>query len=368
MEKYNIAVIPLDGVGKDVIPLGVKAMQRAEEILGGFELDFEYYDAGVEYAIKTGKMCEDNLGEEITKADAMFCGSAGHYDVEMSKSDYPGYKTGMQVLQFLRSGMGNSIGLRPLRLLKGIDCPLKNKEEIDVLLVRQLAEGFYIRPGHMIGDDAAYDTIVVTRKTTEKFADTCFRLARGRNGRRQDGKKMVTLGNKHGNVTSFDFYRKIFTEVSANYPDIELHFTQVDALAENLIKDPDRFDVIACENMIGDIIGDIGAYLTGGMGVTPTADVGGVTPQFRPNHGTFPRAVGKGFANPLASILTASLLLDTIGNDCGDDNLRLGAKLIQKAVEYNLSTGGPKTKDLGGNAGTFEAAEAVFKAMQIVKI
>lgn len=368
MKKYNIAVIPLDGVGKDVIPLGAKAMQKAQEILGGFELDCQYYEAGVEYAVKTGKMCEDNLEEDIAKADAMLCGSAGHYDADMSKSEYPGYKTGMQVLQFLRSGMGNSIGLRPLRLLKGIDCPLRNREEIDVLLVRQLAEGFYIRPGHMIGEDAAYDTIVVTRNVTEKFADTCFRLARGRHGRRQDGKKMVTLGNKHGNVTCFDFYRKIFTEVSAGYPDIELQFTQVDALAEHLIKDPDRFDVIACENMIGDIIGDIGAYITGGMGITPTADVGGVTPQFRPNHGTFPRAVGKGFANPLASILTAGLLLDTLGNERGDDNLRRGARLIEKAVEDNLTTGGPRTKDLGGTANTFATAEAVFKAMEVVKI
>jgi len=364
----NIAVIPLDGIGKDVIPLGVKAMQKAQEVIGGFELNFEYFDAGVEYAVKTGKMCEDNLGEEIAKADAMFCGAAGHYDVEMSKTDYPGYKTGMQVLQFLRSGMGNSIGLRPLKLLKGIECPIKDKEQIDVMLVRQLAEGFYIHPGHMIGEDAAYDTIVVTRKTTEKFAHTCFQLARARNGRRQDGKKMVSLANKHGNVTCFDFYRKIFTEVSAHYPDIELQFVQVDALAEQLIKDPDRFDVIACENMIGDIIGDIGAYITGGMGVAPTADIGGITPQFRPNHGTFPRAVGKGFANPIASLLTASLLLDTVGQERGDDNLRMGAKLIEKAVEHNLTTGGPRTRDLGGNASTWEAAEAVFKAMEIVKI
>jgi 3-isopropylmalate dehydrogenase/tartrate dehydrogenase/decarboxylase/D-malate dehydrogenase len=284
----------------------------------------------------------------------------------MSKTEYPGFKIGFQILQFLRGGMGNSVGLRPLKLLKGVNCPIKNIEEIDVLLVRQLSEGAYIHPGHMIGDDAAYDTIVVTRRTTEKFAETCFKLARGRNGRRSDGKKMVTLGNKHGNVTSFDFYRKIFTEISSKYPDIELHFTQVDALAEHLIKDPDRFDVIACENMIGDIIGDIGAYVTGGMGIMPTADVGGVTPQFRPNHGTFPRAVGKGFANPFASILTGSLLLETIGNDRGDEALRRGAKLISQALEYNLTTGGPRTKDMGGSANTFEAAEAVLNTMETI--
>ncbi len=368
MKKYNIAVIPLDGVGKEVIPLGAKAMQKAQEILGGFELDFQYYDAGVEYAVKTGKMAPDNLGKDIAAADAMLCGSAGHYNLEMSKTDYPGFKIGFPVVQFLRGGLGNNIGLRPLKLLRGVECPLKNKREIDVFLVRELGEGAYIYPGHMIGEDAAYDTIVVTRKTTEELAETCFRLARGRSGRRLDQKKMVTLGNKQGAVTCFDFYRKIFTEVSAKYPDVELQFTQVDALAEHLIKDPDRFDVIACENMIGDILGDIGAYITGGMGVTPTADVGGITPQFRPNHGTFPRAVGKGFANPFASILTARLLLDTLGNDRGDDALRNGAKLILRAMEHNLSTSGPRTKDMGGTAGTQEAAEAIFKAMETVKI
>lgn len=368
MQKYTIAVIPLDGVGKEVIPLGAKAMQKAQQLLGGFELELKHYEAGVEYAVKTGKMGQDGLGEEIAKADAMLCGSAGHYDLEMSKTEYPAYKIGFPVVQFLRGGMGNNIGLRPLKLLKGIDCPLKNRDEIDVFLVRQLAEGMYIHPGHMIGNDAAYDTMVVTRKTTEEFAHTCFKIARGRNGRRQDGKKMVTLGNKHGCVTCFDFYRKIFMEVGKRYADIELHFTQVDSLAEHLIKDPDRFDVIACENMIGDIIGDIGAYITGGMGVTPTADVGGVTPQFRPNHGTFPRAVGKGFANPFASILTAQLLMDTLGTDRDDAALRAGAQLVMKAMEHTLSSGGPRTKDMGGTAGTLDAAEAVFKAMESIKI
>jgi 3-isopropylmalate dehydrogenase/tartrate dehydrogenase/decarboxylase/D-malate dehydrogenase len=179
---------------------------------------------------------------------------------------------------------------------------------------------------------------------------------------------MVTLGGKSISVCCYDFYRKIFTERSKAYPDIELSFNQVDALAEHIIKDPDRFDVIACENMIGDIIGDIGAYLTGGMGVTPTADVGGVTPMFRPNHGTFPRAAGKDFANPFAAILTARLLMETVGNDRKDEALLKGAELILKAMEHNIKTGGPRTRDMGGAAGTREAAKAVLDAMEKVKL
>lgn len=364
MKNYNIAVIPLDGIGKEVIPLGAKAMSKAQEILGGFELSLQYYDAGVEYAVKTGKMCQEDLMEGITKADAMLCGSTGHYDINMSNTDYPGFKIGYPILRHLRGGMGNSIGLRPLKLLVGVDCPIKGKEEIDVLLMRQLSEGFYAYPGDIIGENAAYDTIVVTREETKKFAEACFEFSRTRNGRRSDGKKMVTLGNKQGVVASFDFYCKIFAEVASKYPDVELQFTQVDALAEHLIKDPDRFDVIACENMIGDILGDIGAYITGGMGITPTADIGGITPQFRPNHGTFPRAVGKNIANPFASIMTAHLLLTTLGNQFNDDALLRGGKLILDAMEFNLSNSGPRTKDMGGSATTTEAAEAIFKAME----
>lgn len=365
---YKIAVLPLDGVGKELIPLAARSMETAQKVLGGFSLDFQYYEAGVEYAVKTGKMAPDGLRDDLVQADAMLCGSGGHYDLEMSKTEYPGYAVGFPIVQFLRGGMGNDIGFRPLRLLRGVSCPLKDREEIDVFLVRELAEGLYIYPGHMIGDEAAYDTMVVTRKVTENLARASFDLARSRNGRRMDGKKMVTLGNKHGAVTCFDFYRKIFTEVSSEYPDIELQFTQVDALAEHLIKDPDRFDVIACENMVGDIIGDIGAYITGGMGVTPTADVGGITPQFRPNHGTFPRAAGKNIANPIASILTAALLMDTVGTSSKDEALRAGGRLIQRAVEENLLTGGPRTKDMGGCASSTEVAEAIFEKMKTIRV
>ena len=368
MKKYTIAVLPLDGVGKDVIPLGAQAMEKAREKVGGFRLDMRTYDAGVEYAVNTGEMMEDGLAEGLVEADAMLAGSGGHYDLEMAKSSYPGFKIGSPIVQYLRSGIGNNIGLRPLRLLKGLTCPLRTVDAIDVYLVRELGEGFYINPGHQIGDNAAYDTLVVTRKVTEEFAEAAFSIARGRNGRLQDGKKMVTLGNKHGCIACFDFYRKVFSEVALKYPDVELHFAQVDALAEHLLKDPARFDVIACENMIGDIIGDIGAYITGGMGVTPTADIGGVCPQFRPNHGTFPRAVGKNFANPFAAIHTASMLLDTIGMQQNDPALRSAADLILAALEYNFMNDGPRTRDMGGSANTMEAAQAVFDAMDKVSL
>ncbi|MDR2909643.1 MAG: isocitrate dehydrogenase, partial [Oscillospiraceae bacterium] len=163
MKTYKIAVLPLDGVGKEVIPLAAQAMEKAQRVVGGFGLEMQTWEAGVEYAVRTGRMMPENLKAELDEADAILCGSGGHYDLEMQKTDYPGYQIGVHIAGFLRGGMGNTIGLRPLKLLNGLACPLKNVEEIDVFLVRQLTEGHYVNPGRIISDDAAYDTMVVTR-------------------------------------------------------------------------------------------------------------------------------------------------------------------------------------------------------------
>jgi len=369
MKKYNIAVCPLDGINKELIPYGVEVLKKAQEIVSGFELGFQWYDAGVEYAYRTGRAMPDNFYEDMCAADAMFCGSMGHFDVEMAKTEYPAFKIGAPIANFFRSGMGNVIGIRPLTLMPGVPTPLKNRDKIDIYLVRELSEGFYVTPGTTISDNAAYDVQVVTRKVTEKLADFAFQAALNRNGRLLDGKKIVTLANKHGASAILDFYRKIFGEVAKRYEDqVELEYLDIDALCDHMIKAPERFDVVVCENMCGDIVSDIGACITGGMGVTPTADVGGITPHFRPNHGSFPRAIGKNFANPVATIMTAWLLLDTLGKSNSDDALIAGAKLIRDAVEYNFVNGGPRTRDLGGIANTDEAAKAILAAMEKVKI
>jgi len=366
MKKYNIAVVPLDGIGKELHPYGVEVLKKAEKIVGGFELEFQWYEAGVEYAFKTGKGMPDNFYEEMCAADAMYCGSCGHFDVGMAKTDYPEYRIG-GIWNFFRTGMGNVIGLRPLTLLPGVPTPLANPKKIDIYLVRELSEGCYVTKGSEISDEAAYDVQVVTRETTEKLARYAFEVAKNRQGRLLDNKKMVTLATKDGASGILSFYRKIFSEIAPEYEgQVELQYLEIDALCDHMIKAPERFDVIVCENMHGDIVSDIGACITGGMGVTPTADVGGITPHFRPNHGTFPRAVGKGFANPIATIMTAWLMLDTLANSNNDNALKAGAKLIRDAVEYNLAHGGPRTRDLGGNAGTDEAAKGILEAMDKV--
>lgn len=368
MKKYNIAVVPLDGVGKELHPYGVEVLKKAQKIVGGFEFDFQWYEAGVEYACKTGKGMPDNFYEDMRAADAMYCGSSGHFDVEMAKTEYPGFKIG-GIWHYFRRGMGNVIGLRPLTLMPGVPTPLANTDKIDIYLVRELSEGCYATVGQEISGTSAYDVQVVTRETTEKLARYAFEVARNRNGRLLDNKKMVTLGIKDGCSGILRFYRQIFGEIAPEYEgQVELQYLEVDALCDHMIKAPERYDVVVCENMHGDIVSDIGACITGGMGITPTADVGGITPHFRPNHGSFPRAVGKGFANPVATIMTAWLLADTLGNSNNDQALKASSKLIRQAVEYNFANGGPRTRDLGGSANTDEAAKAVLDAMDKVKI
>jgi len=366
MKKYSIAVNPLDGVGKELQPFGVKALQKAQEIVGGFELDFQWYDGGKEWSAKTGLSLPENFRENMEAADAMYNQSAGYYTEEMAK---PGakYKKDNWGGVIFRGGLGNTIGLRPLTLLPGFYCPLKGIERIDIYLLRELSEGNYITPGKIVNNFAAYDTQVVTRPIIEKIVEYGFKLAMNRAGRLSDGKKIINLGNKDGGIACTDFYRQIMLEIAPKYPQVEIQFTQIDALCEHLVKDPDRFDVIVCENMHGDIVGDIGALLAGGMGVTPTGDIGGITPHFRPNHGSFPRAIGKNFCNPIATFMTGSLMLEVLANDNQDEALRAAAILIKKAVEYNLVNGGARTKDMGGTAGTDVAAEAIIDCLSKVK-
>ena len=368
MKKYNIAVVPLDGVGKDVIPMGVEAMKKTQRIVGGIDLEFQFYDAGFEYFLKNKKRMPDNFRADMEAADAMFCGSAGQFSPDIKPGDYPEYKVGGSMPSWLRGGMGNEIGLRPLVLLPGLECPIKGVDKVDVALLRQLSEGGYSTPGKTISNDCAYDVNIVTRRPTEAIAHHAFKLARNRNGRLMDGTKMVSVSVKQGAIAILDFYRKIFLEVHEHYKDIELNFIQVDSLAEGIIKDASRFDVIVCESMFGDVLSDIGSFLTGGMGIAPTADIGGITPHFRPNHGTFVRAVGKNFANPLATFLTASLMLEVLGNDYDDDGLRAGARLIKQGVQNYLASDAPRTRDIGGTASTDEAGKALMDSLDSVKL
>lgn len=363
MNTYHIAVNPLDGIGKDIIPLVVELMKKAQRLIGGYDMDYQFYEAGFEYFVKTGSLMPEGFQKEMEAADAMFCGSVGQYNMEVKPADFPGLRTG-RLISFFRKGMGNTIGLRPLRLLPGFQSPLRNVSEIDIMLLRELSEGGYMTPGSTVTENAAYDVHIVTRAATEKLARYAFRLSRHRSGALKDGAKSVTVGGKVGAIACLDFYRNVFSQAAADYPDVDFRSVQIDALAEGILRNPETLDVVVCENMLGDIIGDIGAFITGGMGITPTADVGGVTPQFRPNHGTFPRAAGKNFANPLAAIMTAALMLETLGADYEDPALTAAAELIRKAVELNFAESGPRTKDMGGSASSTQVIDAVGTAME----
>ena len=368
MRTYNIAAVPLDGVGKHLVPIGVSALLKVQAAIGGIDFAFQFYDAGFEYFLNTGKKTADGLKEALEAADAMFCGSVGQFDENIHPANHPEFLVGGKLSQLFRNGMGNMVGLRPFTLLPGFECPLKNKNRIDMILLRQTTEGNYRTPGVIIGKTMAYDVSIVTRQTTETLAEYAFKLAQKRSGRLHDGKKIVTLGVKHGSSTCLEFYRQIFVEISTKYPDVEFQTKQVDALAESIVKAPEYLDVAVCENMVGDILADLGSFLIGGMGVAPTADIGGVTPHFRPNHGTFPRAVGKNLANPVATFLTAALMLDILGNDHDDNALYAGAKLIRAAIENHFTSGGARTRDMGGNATTDEVAGALIDAIGAVKI
>ncbi|HEY8503706.1 MAG TPA: isocitrate/isopropylmalate family dehydrogenase, partial [Gemmataceae bacterium] len=235
----------------------------------------------------------------------------------------------------------------------------------DLVIVRENLEGLFASfgGGCVVGDEAATDTLVVTRAGTEKVAEFAFRLARRRNGRPADGKKLVTCVDKANVFRSFAFFRKVFFEVAGRHPDVAAEAVYVDAMSLYTVQNPQAFDVVVTENQFGDILSDLGAALVGGLGLAPSAELGDRHALFQPSHGTAPQLAGKDLANPLAMILSGAMMLEWFGDVHSDPLAVSAARHIEAAVTRVLADGKVLTPDLGGTAGTRAVGEAVLRAL-----
>ena len=229
-------------------------------------------------------------------------------------------------------------GIRPARSRQGIPATLAGEPAIDFVIVRESTEGLFasLGAGIEVGDEVAVDTQVITRRGTERVVRAAFDLARRRG--KPPGPK-VTCVNKANVLKSFAFFRKIFDEVASAYPDVSADHLYVDAAALELVRRPERFDVIVTENLLGDILSDLAAGLTGGMGVAPSADVGDDHAVFQPCHGSAPDIAGRGTANPLAAILSGAMLLEYLSRTKNDPAPGHAASRIEQAVSLVLSEG-----------------------------
>ena len=350
--SFDICVMPGDGIGVDVIDATLPILQKVQR---GFALRFATAQAGAQHYKATGDALPRAALEAARRADAILFGAMGWPEIR--------YPDGTEIAPQLdlRVELELYAGVRPARAIRGIPLPLADPRArtIDLVVVRESTEGLFASRGKGVieGDREARDTMVITRAGSQRVHDFAFKLAQRRKQRGRPGR--VTCVDKANVFRSMAFFRKIFDERAAHFPDIEARHHYIDATALDLVRKPWDFDVLVTENMFGDIISDQTAALVGGMGMAPSADVGDHHGLFQPCHGSAPDIAGQGKANPTATILSAALMLDWLGERSGNSALADAARRIEIAVDAVFAGGKVVSYEFGGRDGTQAIADAV---------
>jgi tartrate dehydrogenase/decarboxylase / D-malate dehydrogenase len=351
MRHYQIAVLPGDGIGPEVIPESVQTLAALAHLRGDFRLDSQQFDWGSERYLREGAlMPKDGMAVlERESFDAILLGPIGDPRV-------PDHITLWGLLLPLRQGFDQYVNLRPMRLLPGVQSPLAGKgpSAIDMVCVRENTEGEYAGVGGRVHQgtkrEVVIQSIVFTRTGTERIIRYAFEYAQ------QHRRKKVTSATKSNSMQyNMVFWDEVFRQVSANYPDIAHEQQLIDSLTARFVASPESLDVIVASNLFGDILTDLGAAVSGSLGLAPSANL---NPErrypslFQAIHGSAPDIAGKGIANPIASIWSGQLMLDYLGE-------HEAAATLMRAIEEVLAAGQVRTPDLGGTATTRQLGEAV---------
>lgn len=371
---YNLALIPGDGIGPEIIREGKKVIEAASKIYG-IKINWIEYPFGAEHYLKTGELLPDSALKEIKDLDAIYFGAIGD----------PRIKPGIlenEILLKIRFYFDQYINLRPIKLYKGVPCPLKDKkpEDINFYVVRENTEDFYVGIGGRFKARANQDHLEVLRKLYKAKIKVNFNLEQeeemayqigliSKSGaqrvikyafelaKEKDMKRVTSVDKANVLTNIYGLWREVFTEVSTQYEDIETEFTFVDAITMWLVRKPEWFKVVVAPNMFGDIITDLGAMIQGGLGI---AAGGNINPEgvsmFEPIHGSAPKYKGKSVANPTATILAGAMMLEFLGE------IEV-AKDIEDAVEKVLSEGKVRTQDLSGESSTEQVGDEIVKKL-----
>ncbi len=319
-KKYNIAVIPGDGTGPEVVEEGKKILKIVSSKCN-FRLNFTHYPLGGDHYMATGEVLPDDVLESLSEADAIYLGAIGHPDVK------PGVLE-KGILLKLRFHFDQYVNLRPVKLYEGVYTPIKDKgpEDIDFVVVRENTEGLYAGAGGCLKRGTADEIAVQESINTRKGVERCIRYAFEYCRKRNQAKKLTLCGKTNVLTFAFDLWERTFFEVANAYPDIETDYAHVDAICMWMVKNPEWFDVIVTDNMFGDIITDLGAMIQGGMGIAAGANINpdGIS-MFEPIGGSAPKYTGKRVINPIAAISSAQIMLETLGEP-------IAASLIEKSV------------------------------------
>lgn len=364
MSTYQIALLPGDGIGPECMDATCMVLDQLTKSMPEIDLIFTSHHAGAQHYREQGVTMTDEVLEDCFEADAVLLSAIGLPDVRQPD----GTEVQPTMMVGLRRALQLHSAVRPVKLYPGAPCALKETGPgIDFVVIRENLEGLFASfgGGSLVGDEVATDTMVITRQGTTKVVDYGFRLAQRRNGRPSDGQKSVTSVDKANVFRSLAFFRKVFFDVASNYPDIESNAVYVDAMSLYMVQNPWDFDVLVMENQFGDILSDLGAGIVGGLGLGPSGEIGDDHALFQPSHGTAPTIAGKGLANPMATILSAAMMMDWLGDQHKDEACVTAGKIIEQAVTQVLSEGTARTPDIGGSASTLQVATAVANAIPV---
>lgn len=365
MGSYRIAVLPGDGIGPEVMEAALSVLRALSEPTDGLSLEFTVHQAGAKYFQHAGEVLPDSVLADCFAADAVFLAALGLPEVRNAD----GTEVQTDMMMRLRREMGLYAAIRPIRLYSGVSTPLKDERGgIDFVIVRENLEGLFASfgGGSKVGDEVATDTMVITRSGTERVVEFAFRLAQRRNGRPLDGRRCVTCVDKANVFRSLAFFRKVFFSVAERHPDIDAEAVYVDAMSLHMVQQPEAFDVLVTENQFGDILSDLGAGLVGGLGMAPSAEIGDEYAMFQPSHGSAPDIAGRDVANPIATILSAAMMLDWLGSRYQDPAVSHARNVLEQAVAGVLAAGSVLPRDLGGDAHTHDVGQAVIREMETV--
>jgi tartrate dehydrogenase/decarboxylase/D-malate dehydrogenase len=351
MKTYRIATIPGDGIGKETVPEGMRVLDAVAR-KRGFSFEWQHFDWSCERYAQTGAMMPEDGLAQIKGHDAIFFGAVGFPNV-------PDHVSLWGLLIPMRRGFQQYVNLRPVRLMPGITSPLagRNAGDIDFWIVRENTEGEYSSVGGRMFEGTDNEMVIqesiFTRRGVDRILRYAFELARTR------PKKHLTSATKsNGIAITMPYWDERVKAISAEYADVTADQYHIDILTAHFVQHPDWFDVVVGSNLFGDILSDLGPAVTGTIGIAPSANLNperAFPSLFEPVHGSAPDIAGKGVANPIGQIWSGAMMLDHLGHpDAAAD--------VVRAIETVL-TSGPRTREIGGAAGTEEVGKAIAAAI-----
>ena len=352
MKTYKIAVIAGDGIGKEVVPEGVRVLEQAGRRYG-IHYQWKTFPWSCETYATTGRMMPEDGIEQLRECDAIFLGAVGFPGV-------PDHISLWGLLIPIRREMNQYVNLRPVRLLKGITSPLRNRgpRDIDFVVVRENNEGEYSQIGGRLFSGTDMEMVlqesVFTRRGVDRILRYAFELSSSR-----EAKHVTSATKSNGIIHTMPYWDERFRRMASEYPDIRTDQYHIDILTANFVLHPDWFDVVVGSNLFGDILSDLGPAIAGTIAVAPSANIDPTRQNpsmFEPVHGSAPDIAGKGIANPIGQIWAGAMMLNHL-------NHPTAARAIEQAIEKVLEDPGLRTPDMGGKATTKEMGKAIEEAL-----